>query len=111
METENRKEKTKKEEIEEKIVELAKNGLSPSKIGIILRDEYGVPKIKIYGKKIMQILREKKVQFRSEEDLVKERIEKLKKHSERHKHDYVAKRAITKQLWAMQKLQKKKNSA
>ncbi|MCK9151136.1 30S ribosomal protein S15 [Methanobacterium alcaliphilum] len=45
------------EEIEELILKLTKEGNSTSKIGIILRDQYGIPDVKlITGKKITKIL-------------------------------------------------------
>ena len=40
-------------EVEEKVVELAKQGLSTAQIGMVLRDSYGVPDVKLLtGKKI-----------------------------------------------------------
>ena len=44
--------KMKPEEITKKIVELGKQGIQPEKIGLILRDEYGIPKVKMFGKKL-----------------------------------------------------------
>ncbi len=45
------------EEIEELILKLTKEGNSTSKIGIILRDQHGIPNVKaVTGKKITQIL-------------------------------------------------------
>ena len=45
------------EEIEELILKLTKEGNSTSKIGIILRDQYGIPDVKlITGQKITKIL-------------------------------------------------------
>ncbi len=47
------------EEIEETVVELAEKGHSPSKIGIILRDQYGVPDVnEAIDKRVMEILEE-----------------------------------------------------
>jgi small subunit ribosomal protein S15 len=45
------------EEIEELILKLNKEGNSTSKIGVILRDQYGIPDVKsVTGTKITQIL-------------------------------------------------------
>jgi len=45
------------EEIEELILKLTKEGNSTSKIGIILRDQYGIPDVKVVtGSKITHIL-------------------------------------------------------
>lgn len=44
-------------EIEAKVVELAKEGVQPARIGLILRDSYGIPSIhEATGKKVGQIL-------------------------------------------------------
>jgi small subunit ribosomal protein S15 len=52
------------------VIKLAKEGVPPSKIGLILRDEYGIPLVKpIVGMSITQILREGGVQFQVPEDL------------------------------------------
>jgi small subunit ribosomal protein S15 len=45
------------EEIEELVLKLTKEGNSTSKIGIILRDQYGIPNVKLVtGDKITRIL-------------------------------------------------------
>jgi len=57
-------------EIEDLIVRLSKEGKSTSEIGIILRDQYGVPSTKLAtSKKITKILKENKVEFKLPEDL------------------------------------------
>jgi small subunit ribosomal protein S15 len=59
------------EEIETLVVKLAKRGETPSKIGVILRDQYGVPLVKqITGKSITKILEEKGIKQDLPEDLV-----------------------------------------
>lgn len=87
----------KTEEIEALVAKFGKQGLQSSQIGLILRDSYGVPDIeKITGKKIGEILDEKKLTPRIPEDLqnlVKQAI-KLKKHMEIHRKDMTAKRGL-----------------
>ena len=57
-------------EIEDLIVKLAKEGHSTSKIGIILRDQYGIPNVKLAtSKKIVKILQEHNYEFKLPEDL------------------------------------------
>ncbi len=57
-------------EIESRILELAKSGMSSSEIGIMLRDQYAVPDIKLAtGKKITRILQENKMTSEIPEDL------------------------------------------
>lgn len=48
-----------KREIEKKVVELAKNGVQPARIGLVLRDSYGVPNVhEATGKKVGAIIAE-----------------------------------------------------
>ncbi len=59
------------EEIEEIILKLTKEGNSTSKIGIILRDQYGIPDVKlITGKKITKILADHGQELKYPEDLM-----------------------------------------
>lgn len=47
------------EEIEEVIVKLAREGYTSSRIGMVLRDQYGVPSVKLaLGKSILEVMRE-----------------------------------------------------
>src|SRR5262245_10449620 len=66
--------KMKSEELEKIVVDLAKKGESPAKIGLILRDTHGVPKAKLLGKKITHILKEHGIAYASEQDRVEKRI-------------------------------------
>jgi len=56
--------------IEKVIVDLKKEGYSSSRIGLVLRDQYGVPDVKlVMGKRIEQIIRENGLQSEIPEDL------------------------------------------
>jgi small subunit ribosomal protein S15 len=58
------------DEVENEVVKLARRGYSKSKIGIMLRDSYGVPLVKVVtGKSISQILQENGVESPLPEDL------------------------------------------
>jgi len=85
-----------KNEIEEIIVNLSKEGHRSDKIGLILRDNYGIGDIKaLSDKKISKILKERgKAVFPSDLEALTEKVKILKKHFERNKHDYVSKRAL-----------------
>ena len=87
----------KENEVELLISKLAKEGKSPSRIGIILRDTYGIPSIKtIMKKQVTQILKEKKLLPEIPEDLlslIKKGIA-LHKHIEVNKKDESAKRGL-----------------
>jgi small subunit ribosomal protein S15 len=57
-------------EVESRIIELAKKGKTTSEIGVILRDQYAVPNVKLAtGKKITRILEENKLASEFPEDL------------------------------------------
>jgi small subunit ribosomal protein S15 len=79
------------EEVEKKVVELYNEGYEPSMIGMILRDRYGIPSVKmVTGKKLQKILKEKGVEITMPEDLkslIKKAL-KLRKHVEVHRKDY-----------------------
>ncbi len=83
------------EEITEAIVNLANSGHSPSEIGLVLRDQYGVPDIKAAtGKSVQQILREKELLDEIPEDLMNlvKRSVHLREHMAENTKDYSAKR-------------------
>jgi len=59
------------EEIEELILKLKKEGNSTSRIGIVLRDQYGIPDVKLVtGKKITRILEDHGQELKYPEDLM-----------------------------------------
>jgi small subunit ribosomal protein S15 len=98
--------KIKPAELQKIVVDLSKEGNTPAKIGLILRDKHGIPKTKLLGKKITQLLKEAGEEVKPESKFVEERIEKIKSHLTKNKHDYSASRALTKQLWKIHKLKK-----
>lgn len=58
------------EEIEERIVKMAKDGMSSSRIGLVLRDQHGVPSVKLaLGKSINEVIRENDLKPKVPEDL------------------------------------------
>ena len=80
----------KPEEVEALVVKLAREGHPPSEIGIILRDQYGIPLVKpITGKSITEILRSAGVAPPIPEDLANllERQRKMVRHLEKHRSD------------------------
>ncbi len=57
-------------EIEEVIVKMAKNGQISAMIGLVLRDQYGVPDVKLAtGKTVTEIMKEKGVASALPEDI------------------------------------------
>jgi len=88
---------TSNKEIELIIGKLAKEGKGASQIGLVLRDSYGIPDVKlILGKKIRQILEEKKLTHELPEDLFNliQRIILIQKHLESNHKDMTAKRGL-----------------
>jgi small subunit ribosomal protein S15 len=58
-------------EIEQLIIKLKKEGMTKSRIGMILRDQYGIPKVKeITGHRVSKILEAKNINDSIPEDLV-----------------------------------------
>ena len=84
-------------EIEKVVVEMARSGIPQSKIGIVLRDQYGIPNVKLVtGKKLSQILKENDLLSPIPEDLqnLLNRAENLKKHLSLNKRDLHNKRDL-----------------
>lgn len=85
------------EEVEDLVVSLYKKGYPPSAIGVILRDQYGVPLVKaVTGKKILRILRENGLTPEIPEDLhnLIRRAIRIRRHLEEHPKDYHSKRGL-----------------
>lgn len=84
-------------EVEQLVAKLGKSGKTASQIGIILRDTYGIPDVKIMTEKtVVRILKEKKLYPELPEDflaLVKKQI-KIQKHLEKNRHDMPSKRGL-----------------
>jgi len=69
------------EEIEKLVVDLHKQGNSTSQIGLILRDQYGVPSVKLaMGMKVTKILSKNKITMKLPEDLANLMRKALKIH-------------------------------
>lgn len=85
------------EEIEELILKLTKEGNSTSKIGIILRDQYGIPDVKlITGQKITKILEKHDQGLEYPEDLMNliRRAVNIRDHLEENPKDLHTRRGL-----------------
>lgn len=85
------------EDVEELVAELAKKGYPPSMIGVILRDQYGIPLVKaVTNKKITQILRERNLLPPIPEDLynLMRRAVNVRKHLSEHPKDENVKKGL-----------------
>jgi len=78
------------EEAKTVALKLAKDGVTPSKIGQTLRDDYGVPLLKpLVGKSLGRVLSEGKAAPKVPQDLqdLIERAHRVQKHLQSHKSD------------------------
>lgn len=86
-----------KKEVEELIVKLSKDGHNPSMIGLILRDQYGIPDVRpILGSKITKTLIDKGLGPKLPEDIqnLLNKAVALASHMEKHKSDVHNKRSL-----------------
>ena len=87
----------KPDEIISLVVKYAKQGYSSAKIGLILRDTYGIPSVKLLtGKSIEKIMRENGVYPEIPEDLLNlmKKAVRLRRHLEKHKKDKSSKHGL-----------------
>ncbi len=85
------------EEVEDLIAKSAKEGVPSSRIGMILRDQYGVPLANtVLGKKIGKVLESANLKPGIPEDLenLVKKAERMKRHLEKNKVDYRNKRSL-----------------
>ncbi|KAL7753652.1 ribosomal 40S subunit protein S13 [Sorochytrium milnesiophthora] len=78
------------QEVVEQICKFAKKGLTPSQIGVLLRDSQGVPKVRnVTGNKVLRILKSNGLAPEIPEDLyhlIKKAVS-VRKHMERNRKD------------------------
>lgn len=87
----------KKAEIEKIIIKLAKEGHSSAEIGMILRDQYGIPSSRlITGEKIAKIMKDNKLYPEIPEDLFNllKKAVNLREHMTKNKKDSTSKRGL-----------------
>jgi len=85
-----------KDEVEELIIKLSKDGNAPSKIGLVLRDQYGIPDVRaIMGKKVTKVLESNNMGLKLPEDLQNliNKAVALNTHLDKHSRDRHNKRS------------------
>ena len=100
---------TNKDEIENTIQQLGIAGNSSSKIGMILRDRYGVPDVTLVtGKKIVKILKEKDITTKVPEDILNliNNVLDLNKHLQKNPKDVHNKRSLNNKISKIRRLEK-----
>lgn len=84
-------------DIELLVIELAKKGYTPSMIGVVLRDQFGIPLVKqIMGKKVEEVLEKHGIKLVVPEDLfnLMRKAVNLRRHLEEHPKDYHSQRGL-----------------
>lgn len=98
--------KSSEEDMKKIIAELA-GKYQPAQIGLILRDQYGIPTTKVFGKKLATYLKEAGVDpTKVELQNVEKRVENLKEHMKKHTQDKKAKHKIQKPQSRVSKIKK-----
>lgn len=87
--------KLSEEELKKIIAQLSEK-YSPAQLGLILRDQYGVPTTKVYGKKLSAYFKEMGKDYNIELKNAKEKVEKIKEHMVKNKTDKKAKHKFQK---------------
>jgi small subunit ribosomal protein S13e len=82
------------EEVEDKVCKLARKGMTPSQIGVVLRDSHGIGQVSsVTGRKVQRLLRKNGLAPDIPEDLyhlIKQAVN-IRKHLEKTRKDKVAK--------------------
>ncbi len=77
------------DEVKEIIIKIAEKdpALTAEKIGLVLRDNYGIPSVRIYSLKIGEVLREAGKYKSPDLENLSKKTEKLEKHISKNKQD------------------------
>jgi len=87
--------KIKEDEMKKIIAELAKKH-QPAQIGLILRDQYGIPTTRLFGKKLSAYLKELGINSNPDLENAEKKLEKLKAHLKKNITDRKAKHKLQK---------------
>ena len=84
------------EEVKEIILKIAEKtpGITTEKIGLLLRDNYGIPTTKIYGFKIGDVLKKAKKYESADLKNLSTKLAKILKHIGTNKQDQKTKRSL-----------------
>ncbi|NPE26387.1 30S ribosomal protein S15 [Methanococcoides sp. SA1] len=85
--------KMKEPELKKVILELSENN-APSKIGHILRDQYGIPTTKVFGKSLKEYLIELKIERNEDLENADKKVTNLKEHLKENITDRKAKHKL-----------------
>jgi len=85
--------KMKEPELKKTILELSEKH-SPSQIGFILRDQYGIPTTKVFGKKLNTYLKELGIERNEDLENAEKKVDKMKEHLKNNITDRHAKHKL-----------------
>ena len=89
--------KAKPEEIEKLVIELAKERKTPASIGLMLRDQHGIPDVKAAtGKNISKIMKENDLYPKIPDDMISllKKAVLIREHLQRHRKDKHSRRGL-----------------
>lgn len=89
--------KYKPQEVEDIVEKLTRKGLSPARIGLVLRDQYGIPSVRQVTKaKISKIMEKKELKQEIPETLLNlmKRAVSIRNHLEGNRKDYISQRGL-----------------
>ncbi len=88
--------KYKQKEIEDIVVKLAKEGKQSAEIGLMLRDQYGIPSVRMNDLKVSRIMKSNHLYTELPEDMTNliKRAVALQVHMSKNKKDYTSKRGL-----------------
>ncbi|MBS3093451.1 hypothetical protein J4456_02615 [Candidatus Pacearchaeota archaeon] len=80
------------EEVRSIILKLEDKGMTSEKIGLILRDQYGIPKVKLFNLKIKEVMKDK---FAEPSVInLQNKVKKLEEHNKKNRQDKKSDRAL-----------------
>ena len=85
--------KMKEPELKKVILELSEK-YAPSQIGIILRDQYGIPTTKIFGKKLKAYMEELRIERNEDLENAEKKVTRMKEHLKNNITDRSAKHKL-----------------
>jgi len=84
------------DEVKEIILKIAEKSpeLTAEKIGLMLRDNYGIPTTRVYGFKISEVLKKAGKYVSPDIKNLSAKVKSLQEHSKTHIHDQKTKRSL-----------------
>ena len=84
------------EDVKKIIIKHYREGRPMAEVGLILRDQYGIPDVRLFGFRIKDVIEEAGLKPDYPEDLMDlfRKAVNLRKHLEKHKKDYHTKRGL-----------------